>query len=166
LEALNQTPYFGMGAIRVGIEVFLTPPTQTGVLENPRSGSVQSGIGMISGWACSATRLDVVIDERRRLSAAVDTLREDTSAVCSGTARNGFGLPLNWNLLGAGPHTLRALADGVEVGRAEFTVVTLGEEFVRTAHGQCVVPDFPQAGRQTTLTWEEELQNFVLAAEL
>ena len=165
LEALDQTPYFDMGAISVRIDVSLTAPTQTGVLENPRSGSVQSGLGMITGWACSATRLDVVIDERLTLSAVVDTVREDTSTVCGGTAQNGFGLFLNWNLLGAGLHTLRAFVDGVEIGRAEFTVVPLEGEFVRNIQGQCVVPDFPQPGQQTTLTWEEGLQNFVITAE-
>jgi hypothetical protein len=46
-----------------------------------------------------------------------------------------FGLLLNWNLLGSGPHTLRALADEVEIGRAEVSVVTLTGEFVRDVQG-------------------------------
>ena len=37
--------------------------------------------------------------------------------VC-GDSNNGFGLLFNWNLLGNGDHTIRALADGVELGRA------------------------------------------------
>lgn len=165
LEAVDQQPYFDMGTISVGVEVFLTVPTRTGVLENPRPGSVHSGLGMISGWACNTTRLDVVIDERLTLSAAVNTEREDTRTVCGGSTHNGFGLLLNWNLLGAGLHTLRALADGVEIGRAEVSVVNLAGEFVRDVQGQCVVPDFPQPGRQTTLSWEEGLQNFVITRQ-
>jgi hypothetical protein len=42
----------------------------------------------------------------------------------------GQGMLWNWNLLGAGQHTVRVLADGVEFDSATFEVNTLGEEFV------------------------------------
>ena len=65
--------------------------------------------------------------------------------VC-GDSDNGFGLLFNWNLLGDGTHTVRALADGVEFDSATFTVTTLGKEFVRGAEGMCTVSKLSNAG--------------------
>ena len=62
-----------------------------------------------------------------------------------GDSNNGFGLLFNWNLLGDGPHTIRALADGVEFRQATFTVTTLGgEEFVRGVTGETVAMGLPR----------------------
>src|SRR5438067_1172736 len=99
-------------------------------LENPRPGSFQSGIGLVSGWVCSANRVDVVFDDAPAVQAAYGTSREDTSSEC-GKATTGFGLLFNWTLLGDGTHTVRALADRNEFARATFTVTTLGTEFLR-----------------------------------
>src|SRR5689334_18547821 len=96
-----------------------------GVLENPTAGSTRSGIGVVSGWICDATTVTVAIDDVAPLIAAYGTEREDTRAAC-GDANNGFGLLLNWNLLGDGAHQLRVLADGVEIGATPFSVQTLG----------------------------------------
>ena len=71
-----------------------------------------------------------------RLPAASRTERRDTTGVC-GDSNNGFGLLFNWNLLGDGTHTVRALADGVEFDRATFTVTTLGDR-VCTGRGRGV----------------------------
>jgi hypothetical protein len=68
---------------------------------------------------------------------------------------------VNWNDLGDGNYT-----DGVEVGRAAFTVVTLGlgKSFPTGLGGEFMLADFPQVGRQTTVEWQESQQNFVVTA--
>ena len=143
---------------------FAAPPSlwAKGVLENPQKDSSQSGIGVISGWACNAGKVDLVIDEVAALQAAYGTDRGDTVAEC-GDANNGFGLLLNWNLLGDGPHTIRALADGVQFGSATFTVTTmLGEEFLSGVSGSFRLSDFPWPGTDVIIRWDESLQNFVI----
>ncbi len=129
-------------------------------LENPQPGSAQSGIGVISGWACNASHIDIEIDGATA-QAAYGTSREDTRPVCR-DANNGFGLLFNWNLLSSGPHTVRALADGSEFGRATVTVANFGTEFLTGANGEFALDNFPQAGKQVTLLWQESLQNFVI----
>ena len=136
------------------------PSTLTGVLENPSPASFQSGIGVISGWVCDAEEVVIEIDELP-LDAAYGTSRADTTERC-GDMDNGFGLLFNWNLVGDGEHTVVAVVDGVELGRATVTVTTLGEEFVREAAGRCVREDFPTPGETITLSWQEAQQNFVI----
>ena len=129
-------------------------------LENPVPGSSQSGIGLISGWICQATRVDIDIDGRATFQAAYGTGREDTQTQC-GDTNNGFGLLFNWNLLTDGMHRVRVLADGVEVANSTFTVTTLGlGQFAVGLSGMVTITDFPQMGRSTQLQWQESLQNF------
>ena len=132
-----------------------------GVLENPGPRSWQSGIGVLSGWVCEADMVEVVLDDRPAQLAAYGTERADTEAVC-GDTDNGFGLLFNWNLLDDGVHTVRALADGEEFGRATFTVTTLDEEFLRGAEGEVTAQDFPSPGETVRLRWQESNQNFVI----
>ena len=134
----------------------LTPTT--GALENPQPGTFVSGISTISGWVCSATRVDVQIDGSS-IQAAYATTRADTLQAC-GDTNNGFGILFNWNLLANGVHTIVALADGVEFARATFTVTGLGQEFLTGASGTCELPNF--AGHDVTLQWQEGLQNFTI----
>jgi hypothetical protein len=136
-------------------------PDPVGLLENPQNGSFQSGISVISGWVCDAEHVAIEIDEITTFTAAYGTSREDTRSVCE-DADNGFGLLINWNLLGDGTHSIRALADGVVFGNATFTVATLGEEFLTGASGRYVLQNFPQSGRRATIQWQEESQNFVI----
>ncbi len=132
-----------------------------GYLENPGTHSFQSGIGIISGWVCAAETVEIELAGVRQ-PAAYGTARLDTHGVC-GDADNGFGLLLNWNLLGDGAHEVAAYVDGIELGRATVTVTTLGEEFARGVSGECTVEDFPSAGEGVRLVWQEAQQNFVLA---
>jgi len=133
-----------------------------GKLENPQTGSSQSGLGTLSGWVCNAGSVDLVIDEAVTLKAAYGTDRGDTAKEC-GDTNNGFGLLLNWNLLGSGTHTVRALADGVQFGSATFTVTTIwGAAYLSGVDGSCRVSDFPSPGTQVVVRWEESLQNFVI----
>ena len=143
---------------------FLSPPPAwaQAVLENPQPASVQSGAGVISGWACEAQRVDIVIDDTLLLPAGYGTSRADTAGVC-GDSDNGFGLLFNWNLLGDGAHTLRALVDDVEIGAVAFRVATFGEEFLQGAGNRYQLSGFPGPDDTLELIWQESLQNFEIA---
>ncbi len=131
----------------------------TGALENPQPSSFESGIGVISGWHCSAARVDIKFDGQAASQAAYGTSRNDTSAIC-GKSNTGFALLFNYNNLGTGAHTISALADGVEFAKAAFTVTTLGAEFVTGLSASATVADFPSAGKETTLIWQQSKQGF------
>lgn len=142
------------------------------VFENPQPGSFQSGVGVISGWVCDAERIDIVFNPgtatEETWRAGYRTTREDTESICN-DINNGFGLLFNWNRLGNGQHTVSALANGVEFGRATFTVTTLGlgEEFRKgLSREDVVVADFPEVGADTTLVWQQSLQNFVIQGDM
>ena len=150
-----------------------------GYLENPGPASFQSGIGVISGWVCEADVVEIEMETAggavHRYEAGYGTPRADTAMQPDGTplcgdTDNGFGLLFNWNRLGEGEHTVVALVDGVELGRATVTVTTVGEgedeEFLRDVAGECVVANFPTAGEMVTLAWQETQQNFVIASGL
>ena len=130
-------------------------------LENPAPGSFQSGIGVISGWKCTAGTITITVDNGPPSQAAYGTSREDTRPVC-GKANTGFGLLFNWNLLGNGQRTLRAFDNGVQFASATFTVTTLGQEFLRGASGTFTLQNFPQTGKNVTVQWAESAQNFVI----
>ncbi|MBL8251015.1 MAG: hypothetical protein JNK31_05065 [Candidatus Competibacter sp.] len=143
-----------------------------GYLENPQPASYQSGITVISGWTCipganQATpevgQVTLEIDGKTNLRASYGTLREDTRGAC-GDVNNGFGLLVNMNSFGPGAHSVRALADGQEIGRASFTVTTLGVDYLRGASGAYRLNDFPGPGQNIVIRWQENLQNFVISA--
>ncbi len=131
-------------------------------LESPSPGSFESGIGLIRGWICQANQVEIQIDNGERRKVAYGTSRQDTATVC-GDANNGFGYTFNWNLLGNGPHTLRAFVDGVEFANVAFNVTTLGVEFLQSANGEYRLENFPRAGKSVLLRWSESHQNFVIA---
>ncbi len=129
-------------------------------LENPSAGSSQSGIGIISGWACEAGEIIIEL-AGTPVQAAYGTPRGDTESVC-GDRNNGFSLLVNWNNLGPGEHTVRALVDGVEFARTTVRVTTLGAEFLRGVSGTFPLPNFPHPGDTTVVQWSESQQNFVI----
>jgi hypothetical protein len=130
-----------------------------GQLENPTTGSSQSGQGIISGWHCQATTIEIVVNGAIRVHAPYGTLRGDTRSAC-GDVNNGFGFQVNWNELGDGTHSLVVLADGNQFGQATFTVKTLGVPYLTGASGTFQIQGF--AGRNLTIQWSEPLQNFVI----
>ena len=132
-----------------------------GLLENPGAGSFQSGVGLFSGWVCDAQRIEIEINGSVTLEAGYGTIREDTASVC-GDTNNGFGLLFNWNRLGDGVHTVRALADDREFGRARFLVTTLGTEFLTGVSGAYTLLDFPRLGQTVHIDWQQASQNFVI----
>lgn len=133
-----------------------------GNLENPQPGGRESGIGIVSGWYCSANRIDIEIDATMTYKAAYGTARADTQPTC-GRSDTGFAVLINWNTLGAGQHLVRALADGVEFARATATVVTLGGEFQSGKTGTVRLDNFPDSGKGVVLQWQESKQNFVIS---
>jgi Matrixin len=130
------------------------------LLEDPQPGAVMSGVTVIRGWVCAAARVDLQIDGAS-FQAAYPTARGDTQSVC-GDVNNGFSFLWNWNHLGSGVHTVVALRDGVEFGRATVTVVTLGQEFLTGVSAQYRLSNFPSAGQNVIVEWRESLQNFVI----
>ena len=165
----------GYGAVAIGGLLFFFLSCRLAVaqtaLENPQPNSFQSGIGVISGWVCEAERIEIVFDPgtatEETWRAGYKTTREDTEytpegEVLCGDTDNGFGLLYNWNRLDDGVHTVSARADGVEFGRATFTVTTLGKDFRDDVSGEFVVEDFPVEGSDVTLIWQQSLQNFVI----
>ena len=123
-------------------------------LENPRPGSYQSGISVLSGWVCEAEEVVLEIDGVHRLVAAYGTERTDTEDKC-GDTDNGFGVLWNWNLFGPGPHTVRLLVDGEAWATAAFTITTLGAEMVRGLTHTAEVADFPSPGEVATVEWQK-----------
>ena len=98
------------------------------MLENPAPDSHQSGVSVISGWACEAEEIVIEIDERS-FNAAYGTLREDTQEMC-GDTDNGFSLLWHWNNLGDGVYDVQAFIDGVPFARSSVTVTTFGDEML------------------------------------
>ena len=130
-------------------------------LESPTQGSFESGIGLIRGWVCQAGAVEIQIDGGARVQAAYGTTRGDTVEVC-GDADNGFGYTFNWNRLGNGSHNLRAFADGVEFANVDFTVTTLGVEYLQGVSGEFILSNFPATGNDIAVRWSESHQNFVI----
>ncbi|MCE2488206.1 MAG: hypothetical protein J4F42_22050, partial [Desulfurellaceae bacterium] len=117
---------------------FDTPPLPPQArLENPAVGSFQSGIGIISGWACEAQEIVIEL-AGTPVPAAYGTPRGDTQGEC-GDSNNGFSLLVNWNNLGPGEHPVRALVDGVEFARTTVRVTTLGSDFLKDVRRTVVV---------------------------
>lgn len=131
-------------------------------LEDPSPGTFQSGVGPVRGWVCNASRVEIELDGRASVPAVYGEPRGDTQGAC-GDTNNGFSLQVNWNDVGDGSHTIRVLADGVEMGSATFTVVTLGlGSFPTGLKGDFVLSDFPKNALQTEVQWQESQQNFVI----
>ena len=160
-EASQNFVITGTTATSAGAPLPLAAPqaTSLGVLENPGAASSQSGIGVISGWVCSASQVTLSIDGGAAVPAAYGTSRLDTTGAC-GDADNGFGRLISWSLLGDGVHTVTAFADGQPFGQAEFSVTTLGGVFVTGLEAEYELLDFD--GRNVFVRWQEGQQNFVV----
>ena len=138
-----------------------------GVLESPNQGVNLSGVGFISGWKCNATNITVTINDGEHLSVAMHQERGDLIGVC-GSSPHGFIKQVNWAWphVSDGKHTVVAYDEGVEFGRATFTVGTLGEEFAKGLEKRIIVEDFPSPGEYTVLEWNESTQHFEVVSVL
>ena len=128
-------------------------------LENPSPGAIKSGIGVVSGWVCEADELEISFDGGARQFVPYGSERLDTQGVC-GDTDNGFGLLINYNNLGDGPHTATLYADGVVATQVNFNVKTLGTDFLRgvTGQGTVVLSD----NKRVDIQWEETTQGFTI----
>ena len=139
----------------------------THVLENPGNGSFYSGIGVISGWKCTANGpLTVRFNGGAPLALAYGNERADVrNAGACPSADVGFVSIMNWGNLGDGTHTAVAYDNGVEFARSTFEVATTGEPFVRGAEGECRVEDFPAPGESMRFAWNEATQHLEMVGE-
>ena len=129
-------------------------------VEDPPANSTQSGISLVRGWVCTATKIEVVIDNQSALQIPYGSPRGDTQSVCGGKINTGFGAVINWNDLGDGSHVVNILADGQQIASIPVTVVTFGVSFLRGA-SKTLTTGF--GGCRAALVWRESLQNFAVA---
>jgi hypothetical protein len=127
--------------------------------ESPAQHSVQSGVGLIRGWACNAREVSIAIDRGVRIPVAYGTSRADTRGVC-GDDDNGYGMVIAWGLLGTGVHRLQTFVDGVAIANVEFAVLAIGNGFVTGLEGSYTLDGFPAAGQSVDVRWSEPDQNF------
>lgn len=129
-------------------------------IENPAPGSTQSGIGLISGWACISDSVEVSIDGGERIAVSGNMARADVRSTC-GHSTAGFGLLINFNLLKPGAHTIRTYVKGTSVGAPlQFNVVAPAGEFATGLKREVTIADFPSFGKTATIDWRESEQNF------
>ncbi|HKA55822.1 MAG TPA: hypothetical protein VKJ47_19390 [Candidatus Binatia bacterium] len=136
---------------------------QQGALETPGPGAFHSGVGYVRGWKCTAGVLTFTIDNGPAAPLSYGSSRADTQGVC-GHSDTGFIAQENWNLAGGGRHTIRVFDNGQQFASADFTVTTLGGEFLTDLSGRCDLRGFPHPGKEVSLRWQESDQNFLIAA--
>jgi hypothetical protein len=126
-----------------------------GTLENPENMGYESGIGIVSAGIARHQ-----IEVSRRLSPIKG---HGTSRGISRhrRRRNGFGLLWNWNILGAGQHTVRVFADGVEFDSATIEVNTIGAEFEPFLNMSTELT-WLEIDKEIELRWQTNKQNFVI----
>ena len=160
IEGLQPDDIAGVRAI-YGVQRATT--STRGSLENPGPGVTHSGIGVISGWKCSAGELTVRFNGGAPIPLSYGSARADVrNAGACPRAEVGFVALWNWGNLGDGQHTAVVYDDGREFARNTFRVVTTGEAFLPDAEGQCVVPDFPAPGENALFTWTTGTQHLEL----
>ena len=152
------------------ISAFLLPPVAVyaATLGIPSPGAMLSGVGVISGWKCDANgELTVRFDGGRPIpllySAERPDVRRNGQCLENDHDRVGFLTIWNWGELGDGRHTAVVYDDGVEFARSTFTVVTTGEKFLDNAPGTAYASNWPSAGENARLVWDESTQHFELA---
>lgn len=135
--------------------------THAAVLDTPSPGSIQSGIGIITGWKCEAGQITAWFDGNGPLKVVHGAERGDTVSPC-GDTNNGFIAPFNWSILEPGPHTIEIRDNGVSFASASFNVAKIGPEFVTGLSGGAIAFQFPSALDDTLLAWNEQIQNFTI----
>lgn len=129
-------------------------------VEDPPANSTQSGLSLIRGWVCTATKIEVVIDSLAAVQIPYGSPRGDAQSTCAGKVNTGFSALINWNNLGDGSHVVNILADGQQIASIPITVVTFGVSYLRGA-SKTLTTGF--AGCRVALVWRESLQNFAVA---
>lgn len=133
-----------------------------GYIENPAAASVESGIGIISGFHCTASEVDLRIDGKSIGSALVGSDRGDTASLC-GKSKTGYSYLINFNIFTPGNHTVAAYSNGVKFDEKVFrTLQSGGTEFLTGVTKNIVVQDFPKTGVTSTLSWSQSKQSFTI----
>ena len=139
----------------------------TGNLGIPAAGSVQSGIGIVSGWKCASSGLTARFDGGDELPIAYGTPRGDTLGSCADPEQQNTAFALQWNYsnLEDGEHSLEIL-DGGEVWRSvNFSVRRLaGERFLRGVERCAALEGFPGQNDVQYVEWQQSSQSFVLVS--
>jgi len=132
--------------------------------EVPQAGSIQSGVGLIRGWACDAKKVEIQFDDKPRIAISYGTSRGDTIGRC-GDENNGYGMVVNWTALGKGSHQMKTFIDDNQVADVTFEVAGLDEDFIAGLSGTYQLEDFPAPGKSVTVEWSEADQNFIIIDE-
>jgi len=134
-----------------------------GYLENPQPDAVESGIGIVSGWHCTARDVSIYVDGVYAGRSGVGSLRPDTRALCGGRAETGFSLLYNFNELPPGAHRIDVHVDGrLFASRSFRSVRSGGVPFLQGVAREVKVEGFPTQGSTATLTWSQARQGFVV----
>jgi hypothetical protein len=154
--------FVGRSALLV-LTLSIAAPVAAAVVETPGQGRRYSGVLYVAGWKCPPNDdITVRFDGGAPLRAASRLPRGDTAAACGNGGANGYLLQFNFNLLGDGPHSVSVRQDGTPFASSTFDVTTFGQTFLRGAEGTYVLPDFPAAGQEATVEWDQGSQNFVI----
>ena len=150
--------------------VFVSPAfSQDFGIDSPLVGSVQSGtVAAPNGWKCTRNgEITARLDGGAVIHFSEDLPRIDTASVCDNTGNNGFATqPWNWNVSGAGNHTIAFFDAGEKFAEVSFRVLTFGTEFLFGPTASFVVKDFPDPGSDVEVSWDTAIQNFRITAEL
>ena len=90
------------------------PDSDIGNLGLPAAGSIQSGIGIVSGWKCTSNGLTARFDGGDELPIAYGTPRGDTLGLCADPEQQNTAFALQWNYsnLTDGEHLVEILDAG------------------------------------------------------
>jgi hypothetical protein len=135
-----------------------------GNLEIPGQGSVQSGVGLVSGWKCTSNGLTARFDGGEQMPIAYGTTRNDTAGLCDDPAQTNTAFVMQWNYgnLSEGRHLLELLDGGVVWRTVDFSVSRLGTQFLRGASQCSRLENFPSEGGSQPIVWQESSQSFSL----
>lgn len=151
----------------ISLAAMLAIPTTgwaVGYLENPTPAATESGIGVLSGWHCSASVIEAVIDGVSLGRTFVGSDRGDTAGVC-GKRETGFSLLINYNILPSGNHNIKAYGDGVLFEDFNFqSEKSGGVEYLRNKSSIVSVSNFPENGKSAVLEWKESKQGYVVTS--
>lgn len=133
-----------------------------GYLENPQPDAVESGLGVISGWHCTANEVEIFIDGKSIGSTGVGSLRADTAATC-GHSESGYALLYNFNNAEPGRHEIKLFVDGELLDTRYFnTVRSGGVPYLAGRSAQATIDNFPAPGKATRVEWSQAKQSFVV----
>lgn len=164
-NAYQPEPFFSADNLVSSFDLILQVEPIESMAEVPFEGSIQSGVGLIRGWACDADSVHVQFDDGPLLEIGYGTSREDTRSIC-GDNDNGYGMVIAWGLLGLGQHNARTFVDDMEVSSVDFEVAGLSEPFIPGLEGEYKLEDFPNPGVAVIVRWDEASQNFIIVEVL